>query len=492
MLQFGDLGLVGSVGTVWLVVDWIIRLVALLVVPRNRKPTAGMAWLLFIFLLPVLGMLLFIILGSPKLPKSRRDAQVTIDAAIKQYLKKLRKQADNNLISAKVPEKHSQLAKLSESLSSLPVFGGNKVELLPEYDEVIVSIVDDIDKANYYVHIEYFIIALDQTTLPIFDAIKRAVDRGVIVRVMYDSLSTKRYPKWKEMLQLLQDIGAQTQPMLPLRFPGRGYVRPDLRNHRKLIVIDGETGYTGSQNLVTRNYHRKDDIYYDELVVRLRGPIVLQLSAVFSSDWFSETGVVLDLSQFNKETGGLKSYGTSLAQILPSGPGYEDENNLKLFTSLIHSANERVIITNPYIVPDDALTKAITTATRRGVEIIMINSEVMDQWMVGHAQRSFYETLLEAGVKIHLYHKPILLHSKFITVDDSVATVGSSNLDIRSFLLDLEVTLISYDPAVVKQLNKVAEIYLSRSSEITLEEWRGRSKIQGLMDNIARLTSAVQ
>lgn len=493
MLHFGDSGLVEDIGIIWLIIDWVIRLAALIIVPRNRKPTAGMAWLLLIFLLPIFGMLLFIVLGSPKLPKSRRNSQATVDAAIEKYLKKLRRDAeDSSLIKAEVPEKYRQLATLSESLSSLPVFGGNRVDLLPEYDEVITSIVEDFDKATKYIHIEYFIIAFDETTLPIFDAIKRAVDRGVVVRVMYDSLSTKRYPKWRDMLTLLDDIGAETQPMLPLRLPGRGYVRPDLRNHRKLIVIDGQIGYTGSQNLVARNYHRKDDIYYDELVVKLQGPIVLQLSAVFSSDWFSETGKVLDISDFNPGPEEFRSHGSSLAQILPSGPGYDDENNLKLFTSLIHLAEKRIIITNPYFVPDDALTNAITTATRRGVEIIMINSEVMDQWMVGHAQRSFYETLLKAGVKIHLYHKPILLHSKFITVDDQVATVGSSNLDMRSFLLNLEVTLISYDMSVVKKLNLLAQTYLSESTEITLHQWRKRSRIQVLMDNLARLTSAVQ
>lgn len=490
---FADLGLIGTIGSAWFVVDWVIRLGALLVVPRNRKPTAGMAWLLFIFLLPVLGMLLFVLLGSPKLPKSRRDAQDAIDKTIKKRMNDLRKNGGNkSLIDAQAPAKYAQLAKLSESLSGLPVFGGNKIEILPEYDGVISEIVKDLDRANKYVHIEYFIIVLDETTLPIFDAIKRAVDRGVIVRVLYDSVSTKRYPKWKDMLELFAEIGAETQPMLPLRLPGRGYVRPDLRNHRKLIVIDGITGYTGSQNLVTRNYHRKDDIYYDELVLRVTGPVVLQLSAVFNSDWYSETGTILDLSALNPKAKELQSFGPTLAQILPSGPGYDDENNLKLFTSLIHLAQKRIIITNPYFVPDDSLTNAITTATRRGVEIIMINSEVMDQWMVGHAQRSFYETLLKAGVKIHLYHKPILLHSKFITVDDEIATVGSSNLDIRSFLLDLEVTMISYDPAIAEALNKVADKYLAKSTELTLKEWHNRSKVQGLLDNIARLTSALQ
>lgn len=490
---FGDIGVVGTIGTAWLIVDWVIRIAALFIVPKGRKPTAGMAWLLFIFLFPLPGLLIFIVLGSPKLPKSRRDAQKQIDQIIKKRMKDLKgNRATDDVLAAKAPEQYQQLANLSQTLGGLPVFGGNSIEVLPEYDEVIDRIVKDIDSAKKYVHIEYFIIVLDELTLPIFDALARATNRGVVVRVLYDSLSTKRYPKWKQMLARLEQDGVEAQAMLPLRLPGRGYVRPDLRNHRKLIVVDGETGYTGSQNLVKRNYHRKDDIYYDEVVIRVRGPIALQLSAVFSSDWYSETKTILDLSKLNPSADKLQLAGSSLAQILPSGPGYDDENNLKLFTSLIHVANKRIVITNPYFVPDDSLTTAITAATKRGVEVIMINSEVMDQWMVGHAQRSFYEALLNAGVKIFLYEKPILLHSKFITVDGDIATVGSSNLDIRSFLLDLEVTLISYDPKLVKELIKIEDQYLRKSNQITLSEWKKRSRVQNLKDNIARLTSALQ
>lgn len=490
---FGDLGFFESIGSIWLIVDWSIRIVALFIVPRNRKPTAGMAWLLFIFLLPLLGIILFIVLGSPKLPKSRRDAQKTLDSIISKTITDFQINRDaKNLLSVSAPEKYLALSKLSEGLSRFPVFGGNKVELIPEYNTVIDKIVRDIDSAKTYVHLEYFIISLDEVTMPIFAALGKAVKRGVIVRVMYDSLSTKRYPKHQEMKQRLESDGVFVQPLLPLRFPGKGYVRPDLRNHRKLIVIDGHTGYTGSQNLIQRNYHRKDDIYYDELVVRLQGPIVLQLAAVFLTDWYSETGNLLNYKSTGVVPAEMKSYGSSLAQLLPSGPGYEDENNLKLFTSLIHQAQHKIVITNPYFVPDDALINAITSATKRGVEVIMINSEVMDQWMVGHAQRSFYEILLRAGVKIYLYKAPKLLHSKFITVDGEIATIGSSNLDIRSFLLDLEVTLVTYDARVVKELQKVESRYLSRSSELSLKDWLKRSKRQNLMDNIARLTSALQ
>ncbi len=403
----------------------------------------------------------------------------------------LAKKDKYNLLNVPAPKKYDSIAKLSQSLSHMGVFGGNKLDILPEYNEAIASIVKDINSAQYFVHLEYFIIALDEVTEPIFVALEEAVKRDVSVRVLYDSFSTKKYPNFKNMLKRLKAGGVLVQEMLPLRI-GKDYVRPDLRNHRKLVVIDGKIGYTGSQNLIQRNYHRKDSIYYDEMVVRLEGPTVLQLGAVFLTDWYSETGKIIDQVDAYQNVLQIKSYGDSLAQVLPSGPGYDDENNLKLFTSLIHLAKEKIVITNPYFVPDESLITAITSAAKRGVEVILINSEVMDQWMVGHAQRSFYEVLLRAGVKIYWYKPPILLHSKFITVDGEIATIGSSNLDIRSFELDLEVTLIAYDPGLVKKLEAIEDQYIERSKQLTLKSWLKRPRRKVLQDNIARLTSALQ
>lgn len=486
------LNIAGPVGTAWLVLDWLIRIVALFVVPRNRKPTAGMAWLLFIFFFPTLGFAIYLILGSPKLPASRRSAQKTLDKALQKVLAELKRTDNQKLLSAKAPEEYQTLAMLSQSLSGLPVFGGNNVEILPEYDNVAPRMVQDIDEAERYVHVEFFILKLDEYTLPVFDAMARAVKRGVTVRVLYDTFATHHFSQWKTMLKRLKADGVHVQAMLPLRLPGKGYTRPDLRNHRKLLIVDGEVGYTGSLNLIRRDYHRKDDIYYDELVVRVEGPVALQMSAVFITDWHAETGEILNYHKAGSSLLKIQRRGNSLAQILPSGPGYDDENNLKLFTSLMHQAQETITIVNPYFVPDDALTNAITSAGRRGVTVTLINSEAMDQWMVGHAQRSFYDVFLAAGVRVYLYDAPILLHSKFMVIDGKIATIGSSNLDIRSFTLNMEVTLTCYDPSVAKKLQAVADDCLTRSHPIHLHTWRQRPRTQQLGENIARLTSALQ
>lgn len=481
-----------NIGAALLIIDWSIRIWALFIVPRNRKPSSATSWLMVIFLLPIPGVILYLLLGNPKLPEHRQASQRRIDNVITDTIRQFKRSRDTDkLLSAKAPEMYEPLSKLCFSLTCLPVFDGNKIELQPDYQKSIDELVKDIDSAQTFVHLEYFIMVLDETTEPLFEAMARAVQRGVIVRVMYDDISTRRFPGKRKMDKRLKADGIFVRSMLPITF-SKGYVRPDLRNHRKIAVIDGHTGYVGSQNLIQRNYHRRDDIYYDELVSRIQGPIVLQLSSLFSADWYSETGELLKFRKNDRLPSVIDKYGSSLAQILPSGPGYDDENNLKLFTELVHLARKKIIIVNPYFVPDEALLTAITSAAKRGVEIVMINSEAIDQWMVGHAQRSFYETLLGAGVKINLYKSPILLHSKFITVDGQVATIGSSNLDIRSFELDLEVTLISYDTSVTKKLDVIAASYLKKSKPITLSQWHKRSRKKLLLENLARLTSALQ
>lgn len=165
---------------------------------------------------------------------------------------------------------------------------------------------------------------------------------------------------------------------------------------------------------------------------------------------------------------------------------------MKLFTELIHTAKTKITIVNPYFVPDDSLVTAITSAAQRDVEVVMINSKIMDQAMVGYAQRSYFEELLKSGVKIFQYDMPILLHSKYMTIDDDISVIGSSNLDMRSFQLDLEVSLVTYDESVTKELNKTAKKYLKRCHQLHLAEWHLRPLRKKLFENLARLTSAIQ
>jgi cardiolipin synthase len=180
------------------------------------------------------------------------------------------------------------------------------------------------------------------------------------------------------------------------------------------------------------------------------------------------------------------------AQVVPSGPGFDGENNLRLFNSLIYAAKERLIISTPYFVPDESLFYAITTAAQSGIDVQLFVSEIGDQAVVYHAQRSYYEELLRAGVRIWLYRSPTILHAKHITIDDQVAVIGSSNMDMRSFSLDLEISVMVKGTKFVQSLRRVEDSYRTRSRELTLDEWLRRPVGSKVLDNVARLTAAVQ
>jgi cardiolipin synthase len=178
--------------------------------------------------------------------------------------------------------------------------------------------------------------------------------------------------------------------------------------------------------------------------------------------------------------------------VVPSGPGFEGENNLRLFNSLVYAATERVILTSPYFVPDDSMLYAITTAAQQGLDVQLFASEVGDQPVVYHAQRSYYEALLRAGVRIWLYESPTVLHAKHFTIDDDVAVIGSSNMDMRSFSLNLEISVMVHGSDFVKEMRAVEQSYRDRSHELTLEEWMQRPVGSRVLDNLARLSATVQ
>lgn len=471
-------------------IDWLIRVGFLFYIPRKRKPSSAIAWLLLIFLLPGLGVVLFLIIGSPKLSRRRRNKQKQVDEIIEQATKGTSDDLDS--LDQEQRTRVESIVQLNRSLSKLPAKAGNNFKVLPEYNKAIDDIVAEINKATEFVHLEYFILALDDTTQPLFDAFAAAVKRGVQVRVMFDGMGYRRYPRRKEMNKLLTSIGVQWRIMLPVKFYPKHYNRIDLRNHRKILVIDDRIAYIGSQNLIDRTYHRKDDIYYDELVVKMTGPIVRHCAAVFAGDWFAETDERLSKLTDPKLRALPQKTGDVLAQLVPSGPSYETLNNSKLFVALMHKAQKRIVITNPYFVPDEPLMDAITSAALRGVEVIIINSEAMDQWMVGHAERSYYHELMADGVQIYLHKAPVLLHSKHMTIDDDIAVIGSSNMDIRSFELDLECVVVAYSKSVVKDLEKVQKKDMANSKKVTIASWNKRPLKAKFLDSLARLTSALQ
>jgi cardiolipin synthase len=482
------------VGGILLAIDFAIRVAALIIVPRNRKPTAAMAWLLAIFLIPFVGILLFLLIGNSKLPAARRDKQRHLDRLITERTAKLPTPPE----AAAWPEWFTALVRQNQALGALPAIGGNTAELIDDYQASVDAMARDIDTAIHFVHVEFYIVSFDATTLGFFAALERAVGRGVSVRVLADYVASRRVANHDATFAELDRIGVQWSYMLPVR-PLKGqYQRPDLRNHRKLVIVDGRVGFMGSQNLIDRSYNSpkniKRGLQWQELVVRLSGPTVSAVNAVFLSDWYIEAGELLMDSEnvTVAEEPVNRSKDAVVCQVVPSGPGYTDENNLRLFLTLVTSAQRRVIITSPYFVPDEAMMYAITSACRRGLDVQLFVSEIGDQGSVWHAQRSYYGALLRAGVQIWLYPAPYILHAKHLSIDDDVAVIGSSNMDIRSFALNAESSLLVRGASFVNQMRRVEQDYRDAGRRLTPQEWAKEPASATFLDGVARLTSALQ
>jgi cardiolipin synthase len=473
-----------------LVIDLAIRVIAITVIPQNRKPQTATAWLLAIFFLPYIGILLFLLVGSTKLPKKRRDKQLEINRYILETTEGIEHASKQNPL----PVWLAPIVELNRTLGSMPLVGGNKAELFTDYVASLKAMTDAVNGAERYVHIEFYILALDKTTEPFFEAMRAAAERGVTVRVLLDHVASRRSPGYFRTIRRLKKIKVLWQLMLPVQ-PWRGrYQRPDLRNHRKLLIVDGSVAFTGSQNMVDASYNKRGNIRrglrWKDLMVRFEGPVVAGINALFVTDWYSETDELL-LREAPSMTRGAVHNALD-AQVVPSGPGFALENNLRLFNALVYNAQKRVIITSPYFVPDDSMLYAITNAAYRGLDVQLFVSEIGDQAVVYHAQRSYYEALLRAGVRIWLYTTPVVLHAKHFTIDDEVAVIGSSNMDMRSFSLNFEISVMVHGRRFVNQLRRIEQEYRDNSRELILDQWLERSLRSKVLDNAARLTAAVQ
>ncbi|WP_425485438.1 cardiolipin synthase [Arthrobacter wenxiniae] len=480
----------GWLSALLLLADLVIRLVVLGIIPGNRRPTTAMAWLLCIFFLPYIGLLLFLMFGNFRLSRHRRETQEAVNRRVVEGTREIAKQ----VTPYDGPSWINLVVELNRNLGFFPALGANTVQLIKGYQESLDAMADAVSEATDYVNAEFYIMSSDSCTDRLFRELEAAAARGVRVRVLFDHIGSLRVPGYRDMIRRLEASDIQWRRMLPL-LPVKGqWRRPDLRNHRKILVVDGRVGFTGSQNVIEPSYRKKRNAKvgrkWVELMARLEGPIVGTLNVMFATDWSSETEENLE-SQLG--THHWDSFdGGVLCQVVPSGPGFVTENNLRLFNTLLYSAEERITISSPYFVPDDSLLYAITTAAQRGVVVELFVSEVGDQFLVHHAQRSYYEALLKAGVKIFLYPKPLVLHAKHFTVDADVAVIGSSNMDMRSFSLNLEVSVMMIDADVVQDMHGVEEQYRAVSRELQLDEWLTRPILARYVDNVARLTATLQ
>lgn len=470
-------------GSLYVASEWVLRIGAFLYVPQRRPPNAARAWLLFIFFLPWPGVLLYLLIGRAYLPRRRLEVQKQIYDLVRRLAP--RSPASEAAVTQAVTPELVPAVRLADRRSEFPAVGGNAFELLPQYDAAIDRIVAEIDGARRFVHMLFYIFENDDVGKRVAAALAAAARRGVAVRVLMDAIGSRE--GLAHLGPGLRDAGAEVLAAMPLRLWGPNAARFDLRNHRKIVVVDGACAFFGSQNIVSAHANR--GMVNEELLVRATGPVVRHLHAVLLGDRYLETGTLpAESDDLTPVTVPTVDHG--FAQVVPSGPGYSEGTAEAIMIALMYGARSRVVLTSPYVIPSEPFLAAMLAAAQRGVRVDLIVDAESNKPLVQLAQQSFYDTMLAAGVGIYR-HKGSFLHAKHISIDSDVALVGSSNLDIRSFALNAEISVLVYDRAFVRDLAAIQQGYLDHSESVTPATRASIPRSQRVLENLARLTDSL-
>jgi cardiolipin synthase len=447
-----------------------VNLIELAVIMRvmlrpHRVPASRIAWVAVIAVLPALGVLIYLLFGEVNIGRRRVARMRKILDQMPQLAAAVPEDQDN--IAADVPDRYEHLFRLGHSINGFDAVGGNSGRLLADSNATIDSMVADIDAATDHVHLLFYIWLPDNNGCKMVDALKRAASRGVKCRAMADDLGSRtmvRSQHWQEM----QAAGVHVATALPI---GNPLLRPfhgriDLRNHRKILEIDGSVTYCGSQNCADPEFLVKAKYApWVDAVIRFTGPIVRQNQYLFAGDWMGYVDENID--DLLREPIAAPQAGIP-AQVIGTGPTVRYSAMPEMFESLFHAARRELVISTPYYVPDESMQNALCTAAYRGVKTTIIFPAKNDSWIVGGASRSYYADLLEAGVEIFEYVGG-LLHTKSVTLDGEITLIGSANMDRRSFDLNYENNILLYDPELTADVHRRQQQYIAKSNRVTLQ-----------------------
>ena len=437
--------------------------VARAILRPHREPASRIAWVVVIMALPITGIIAYIFLGETNIGRRRAARTRQVSAQLPQLAKT--PGMGEATLSTEIPECYAHVFLVGRSVNGFQPVGGNQAQLLPDSNSTIDSMVADIDAATDHVHLLFYIWLPDNNGLKIAAALMRAAAREVRCRAMADGLGSRLMiasVHWRAM----QEAGVHVAVALPIRNPLWGVLqeRIDLRNHRKIVVIDNHLTYCGSQNCADPEFRIKAKFApWVDAMMRFQGPVARQNQYLFISDWMDQ--VDEDLSGLLTQALPTGEPGIQ-AQVIGTGPTVRYSAMPEVFETLLFAARQELFITTPYFVPDEAMQSALCASALRGVATTIIFPARNDSWIVSAASRSYYADLLAAGVRIFEYQDG-LLHTKSMTVDAAVTLIGSANMDRRSFELNYENNILFYDPTLTAAMRQRQQDYLARSREVT-------------------------
>jgi cardiolipin synthase len=464
----------------------IVVVIFVRVINSRPAPGVGLAWLLLVAVLPFVGAGIYFLIGERRisLPRARRlrtSSVALYDTAVHEGL--------TEVDWSRHPPAAESMDMLGRKLVGSVTVSGSSFEMFSETEKILRAIARDIDAAETSVLIEFYIWSSGGAADEVLEALIRAAERGVSCRLLVDALGARSW--WRsEQPKRLREAGVALSAALPVGLFRTFVGRTDLRLHRKVIVLDGRVAWTGSMNMVDPRLFKQGEGYgqWVDAMVRVEGAVVAPLAAAMLVDWVVETNESEHELVTSIGLRGIEPKGKADIQVVASGPGESGEALLQMLLALINAARNTLVLTTPYLVPDDSMLRSLRAAAGRGVAVSIILPEKVDSFLTRYASRSYYDDLLDIGVEIYKYRAG-LLHTKSIMVDEVMSMFGTVNLDMRSLWLNYEVALFVYDPEFAKELHKLQKGYISDSELLSAESWAQRPFPERFLENTLRLAS---
>ena len=470
---------------------WIIALIIYLLLAigmvisllvNGIKPAKTLGWLLTIFTIPVAGILLYWMIGRNRRKYSWKDLKE--DKAIKDYLKRIGQNQGAQKSLIEDSEVFDKLSHLIEKTSGFKPTENNEVVLLKNGKATFDAIFNALETADKYIYLLYYIYEEGELADRLFTLFRKKIANGVKIKIIYDSVGS--YTLSKKYIKELKAIGVEVYPFLPFKF-GKFLASVNYRNHRKIIIVDGEVAFTGGIN-ISDKYLKGDLVLgkWHDMHLQLKGASVLDLQVVFAIDWFLVSG---DKSELEVELPRLsKHIGDKIVQIVYGGPDDYFSPIGQTYFSLINNAKKYIYITNPYVIPGTAILRALEVAANSGVDVRLLVSAKADSVLVKWSVRSYFESMLKAGVKIYQFPDGFL-HSKIIVSDDEIVSIGTANMDIRSFEQNYEVNALVYDTKTAIILRQEFLNEVEQSIVMEYETFKKRPYLDKLKEGIAKVFS---
>lgn len=464
-------------------VGLIVWLVCLILLRQCGTSDTRLAWIVLIVLAPFIGAVAYIFLGGARVAGKRRRHHANIHAgytmsreAPTKYL--LASQAD-------IPAPYDRIFSLAGAISESDVLGGNSIELVGGRDEFDDAFVQDIDQCTETVHVLTYIYLDDSVGQHVGQALIRASQRGVAVRLQVDSVGSRRFLD-SQLKRDMERGGVHIAEMLPAKLLRVMFARMDIRNHRKIAVFDNARGWVGSRNIASPHFAPKAKYApWVDCMAIVQGPAVRDLQCIFLEDWEVNTGERLECMLHDTPK---TIDGSACCQIVGTGPNFNNEALTQILHACFHAAKKELVLTTPYYVPDAATEAALRAAALRGVHTTLIVPKRNDSHLVRLASRSHYAGLIQAGVEIQEFEAG-LLHAKTMTVDHKLFMIGSANLDRRSLELNFEVSMFGWCPEFASRLHFLQMSYVAQSSSAKSSQWLNLPPHKRLLYNMAGLLS---